>query len=374
VLARGGVSEADLADQGLRYDLTVPLARFVAQHKELPRFFKRYQIQPVWRADRPGRGRLREFWQCDIDIIGSESTIAEAEVCGAICEVIARLGLDSFHLRLNHRALLRAIISHCGIDSHLEESALVAVDKLDKIGPSGVSEELIRRGVSREASRRLLDLLDPEGERDNDAILNRLCSTIESDEGQAALACLQEVLELLSATPAAGRVQMSPELARGLSYYTGPIFEIGVADLAGSLGGGGRYDELVGMFLKESIPAVGFSLGLERILLLMEERDLYPNLAHQPDLLLCSVGIAPSHALQVAHRLRAQSLRVEVYPPGAKLKKQLQYAADQGVPYAAIVGENELAGKQVTLKDLTTGSQNTVSVEEAGSHLKSYQS
>ncbi len=360
------ISEADLADQGLRYDLTVPLARFVAEHKRLPRYFKRYQIQPVWRADRPGRGRLREFWQCDVDVIGTTSMTAEAEVCAAVAEVLATLGFERFALRTNHRALLRALIAAAGIAPGLEASALVAVDKLDKIGADGVTDELRGRGVSAASAARLLELLAPGGEGDDEATLRRLRETLPAGEGKRALDELAELLDLARETPAAGRMRLAPELARGLGYYTRPIFEIAVEDLAGSLGGGGRYDELVGMFDKRTIPAVGFSLGLERILLVMEERGLYPELPGGPEILLCAIDVPARRVLGVARRLREQGLRVDVHPGGAKLGKQLQYASELGVPFAAIVGDQELEAGRIALKHLASGEQRDVPLAEAG--------
>ncbi|PID39858.1 MAG: histidine--tRNA ligase [Proteobacteria bacterium] len=365
------VTERNLADQGLRYDLTVPLARVVAQYRDLPRFFKRYQIQPVWRADRPGRGRFREFYQCDVDMIGTESPIAEAEVLAAIAEVLTTLGFADFTLHLNHRGLLRGLIQSAGVPLELESTALVAVDKLDKIGAEGVTKELAERGVEAEAGTKLLALLARGEDESDDAVDARLAEQLESDEGQAALRALSELRGLLSNTPAGQHLRLSPELARGLSYYTGPIFEITVSDLAGSLGGGGRYDELIGMFGKQPIPAVGGSIGLERILLLMKEREMYPDLATGPEVLLCWMRVDPKDVLSVAHRLRAQGLRVETYPVSAKLGKQLQYADSAGVkaPVAAILGETELADDQLTLKHLESGEQQKVAIAGAAEQV-----
>jgi histidyl-tRNA synthetase len=367
-LAREGVSEAELADLGLRYDLTVPLARLVAQYGELPKFFKRYQIQPVWRADRPGRGRYREFYQCDVDITGTDSLVAEAEVCAAVIQVLEQLGFPSVSLRINHRGLLRGLIHAAGIPEGMEQKTLVAVDKLDKIGPEGVARELGERGIGAREASALLELVTAgKGGDAAESMLAKLEARLTSDAGAAAIRDLRELWELLAVTPAARHARLAPELARGLSYYTGPIFELGVADLAGSLGGGGRYDELVGMFGKRSVPAVGFSLGLERILLVMQEREMYPPLAAGPEVMVCWMGIAPARALGVAHALRGQGLRVEVYPREAKLGKQLQYADDPGVgaKVAAIAGEDELARGEIALKHLASGEQRTVAIDRA---------
>lgn len=371
-LDKPNVSEADLADLGLRYDLTVPLARVVAQYRDLPRFFKRYQIQPVWRADRPGRGRFREFYQCDVDIVGAAGPVVDAEVLAAISEVLQRLGFADFQLHLNHRGLLRGLIQSAGIALELEQTALVAVDKLDKIGKEGVLAELAKRGIASEAAHQLLALLERAPDTDDDALADQLASRLTSDEGRAALTELNELRRLLAGTPAGPHVRLSPELARGLSYYTGPIFEVAVPDLAGSLGGGGRYDELIGMFGKQAIPAVGGSIGLERILLVMQERDMYPPLATGPQVLLCWLDVPVERVLEVAHQLRAHELRVEVFPLASKLGKQLQYADSAGVnaPFAAIIGADELAGGEVTLKHLASGEQLRLGVAEAAAHVR----
>ncbi len=372
-LAADEVNEATLADQGLRYDLTVPLARVVAQYRDLPRFFKRYQVQPVWRADRPGRGRFREFYQCDVDIVGTPSLVADAEVCAAVSEVLTSLGFTDFTVHLNHRRLLRALIESAGIPAELEGTALIAVDKLDKIGTDGVLAELETRGIEADAAGKLLALIATE-DADEAALVARLTEQLTSDAGREALDELVELKRLLAPSGIADHVKIAPQLARGLSYYTGPIFEITVADLAGSLGGGGRYDELVGMFGKQQVPAVGFSLGLERILLVMAEREMYPPLGIGPEVMVCQLGVGPADALGVAHALRRGGLRVEVYPQSAKLGKQLQYADAPGVkaPVAAIVGEDELAAGEVTLKHLESGEQVRVPLAEAADKIKGW--
>ena len=364
--ALGGesVTELDLSDEGLRYDLTVPLARVVACYGELPKYFKRYQIQPVWRADRPGKGRFREFYQCDVDITGTRSRIAEAEVCSAVASVLDQLGFTEYTIRLNHRELLRAMIRAAGIDAQAEATALVAVDKLDKIGEEGVLAELEQRGIDRGAGERLLAILGG-AEASNAEVLARLGAAVD-DAGKQALAELAELLALCAHNAAGKRLQIRPDLARGLSYYTGPIFEIAVADLAGSLGGGGRYDELVGMFGRQPVPAVGFSLGLERILVVMEQRGMFPKLALGPDLLLCWFGVPEPEVLRVAAQLRAQGVRVEVFADHAKLGKQLQYADAPGVEArnAGILAEKELAAGTLAVKHLGSGRQDTVALDQ----------
>ncbi|MDA7915780.1 histidine--tRNA ligase [Verrucomicrobia bacterium] len=367
-LAKEDVTQANLADQGLRYDLTVPLARVRAQYKDLPRFFKRYQIQPVWRADRPARGRFREFYQCDVDITGTKSLIAEAEVCSAVSQVLSELGFDSFTIQLNHRQLLKELIKAAGIDVEMESTALVAVDKIDKIGEEGVIKELSERSVAPEAASKLLELIAPCPT--NEQTLEKLSQALDTEETISALDDLKRLLDLSESTPANLRLKLNPSLARGLGYYTGCIFEITVPDLNGSLGGGGRYDGLVGMFGKEQIPAVGFSLGLERILLIMEERKMFPPLSAGPDIMLCWMGVEEKQVLKIAHRLRSQGLKVEIYPEGKKLGKQLQYADNANIIHAAIIGDQELADDTVTLKNLKEGSQTTVSITEVGKAIK----
>ncbi len=264
--ALGGesVTELDLSDEGLRYDLTVPLARVVANYRDLPAYYKRYAIQPVWRADRPAKGRFREFYQCDVDITGTKSLVADAEVCGAVALVLQQLGFTDFRIHCNHRELLRALVASAGIAPEQEGLALIVLDKLDKVGADGVKKELAEKGIALAESEAMLRILE-------DARQPGALERFASSDGPFAHGA-RELRELLAAAahgPAAAHLVFDPTLARGLSYYTGPIFEISCAGLAGSMGGGGRYDNLIGMFMKQQVPAVGFSLGLERVLLVM---------------------------------------------------------------------------------------------------------
>lgn len=366
-LATAGVGEADLADEGLRYDLTVPLARVVANYKDLPAFYKRYAIQPVWRADRPAKGRFREFYQCDVDITGTRSLLADAEVCGAIARVLQELGFAQFRILTNHRELLRALVAAAGIPAAQEGLALIVLDKLDKVGRDGVAAELAEKGVEPAQTTALLAELERAREP---GALERLAA---GDGGGAQGA--RELLELFAAAqhgPAASHLSFDPTLARGLSYYTGPIFEISVEGLAGSMGGGGRYDNLIGMFQKQPVPAVGFSLGLERVLLVMEERQLFPPLGIGPQVLLCRLAdVAAGDAIAVATALRAAGVRTELYADPAPLKKQLQYANGIGVPFAVVLGQSEVAAGVVTLKDLASGEQATLPVAAAAERVSS---
>jgi histidyl-tRNA synthetase len=363
ILKRGEHEATGQADLALRYDLTVPLARVVANYRaELPRLFKRYQIQPVWRADRPARGRFREFYQCDVDVLGSTSTLVETELCAAAAEALVRLGFATFTIRLNHRQLLAALLDVAGVPLDKHAEALVALDKLDKIGVEKVRAEMEQRGLPPAVAERalaLFDTTDPSG----DVLAGLETAVGQHVAGREAIAQLREIVSLTDATPAAGRLKIDPTLARGLSYYTGAIMEIAVPDLAGSLGGGGRYDNLVGMFSGETVPASGFSLGLERIIVVMTERGMFPEALARAaaDVMVAQWSAETRSAmLTLAQDLRARGLRVELYPDADKLGKQFKHAAARQVPFVAVLGEDELAAGEVTLKDLRTGSQQRV--------------
>lgn len=349
----------DLAELGLRYDLTVPLARVVVQYgNNLPRMFKRYQIQPVWRADRPAKGRFREFYQCDVDLTGTTSLLAETEVMNAVSSALLELGFSNFSIALNHRVILRSMIGTAGIDPSLEGSALIAIDKLDKIGVDGVQAELTQRGIDQESAQRLLAMTTSTPEMSNHTVLEALREQLLQPEAQQALNELETLLSLTGDAPAGSHIRLVPALARGLSYYTGPIFEVVSTDFSGSLGGGGRYDNLVGMFSNKQVPAVGFSLGLERILLLMEERQMFPALQLTAQVMVCVLPDTPlPPAVGLASRLRQAGITVEVYPEQSKLKRQLSAADAQQIPYALILGPDEVERRRYTLKDLATGEQ-----------------
>lgn len=389
ILKRGvheGTGEADLA---LRYDLTVPLARVVAEYRDrLPKFFKRYQIQPVWRADRPARGRYREFYQCDVDVLGSRSMLVEAEICAAACEVLTKLGFDDFSLRLNHRKALTGILAVAGVALDKHEAALVALDKFDKIGREGVAKEFAARGVDSAAGDRLLGLFAALGELEhaadiadqdqralNKAIVGRMVEFVGDNElGAQGVEELRSIIDFAEAIGIGQRLRIDPSLARGLSYYTGAIMEINVKDLAGSLGGGGRYDNLVGMFLGHDVPACGFSLGLERILVVMSEREMFP-----PQLVSAAAEVmvaiwneeTMAESLALAQTLRAQGLRVDLYTQADKLGKQFKYASSRSVPFVAVIGDDERAQGLVALKDMKTGAQVAVRLEELARIVKS---
>lgn len=373
VLRRGQGESSGETDLALRYDLTVPLARVVAEHRgTLPKFFKRYQIQPVWRADRPARGRFREFYQCDVDAIGSRSPIVEAEMLSAVADVLRRLGFTDFVIKLNHRQILTALLTHVDLAQSHHAAALVVIDKLDKIGRDGVLREFAQRGFPEAAASRLLGWFEAVYRPDGLDWLEHEFVALD-ENGRAAFHNLREILHLSKDTSAAEHLRFEPALARGLSYYTGAIMEVAVPDLAGSLGGGGRYDRLIGMFSGEAIPACGFSLGLERILVVMGERGMFPaDLEGSAADVMVTLfeGEPVAEALRLAADLRAAGLRVDVYPEPDKLGKQFKYAASRGVVFVTIAGGDERARGEVKLKNMITGEQSAVRRGEVAQQLR----
>ena len=395
ILKRGEHEKTGEADLALRYDLTVPLARVVAQYQnELPKFFKRYQIQPVWRADRPARGRFREFYQCDVDILGSRSMLVEAEICGAASEVLTQLGFNDFTIRINHRHALTGVLQTAGIALDKHDAALIALDKLDKIGRAGVEKEFSERAIGAPAGASLLDFFGELGSLDhaaqlaagedptqkrkalNAAILGRLVEFV-GDNGLGARGVdeLRSIMKFADAEGIGSRIEIDPSLARGLSYYTGAIMEINVKDLPGSLGGGGRYDNLVGMFLGADVPACGFSLGLERIIVVMTERNMFPaGLVSSPADVMVTIWNADSfsESLALAHELRGAGLRVDLYPEADKIGKQFKYASGRGIAFVVVLGDEERAHGEVALKDLSSGEQRNVKPEDVAKAIRAW--
>ena len=376
ILKRGEGAETGQADLALRYDLTVPLARVVAEYRgKLPKFFKRYQVQPVWRADRPQKGRFREFYQCDVDAIGSKSMVVEAELLAAAADVFLRLGFNDFKIVINHRRLLNAVLQHAGVPSPLHGAALVIMDKLDKLGVDGVKNEFAEKGLSPTLADKLADLLGTL----NIETLGQLAERLD-DDGKSAVGELAQIFELSKQTSAGKHLHLDGYLARGLSYYTGPIFEIRVPDLAGSMGGGGRYDNLIGMFSGEDVPACGISLGLERILVVMGERNMFP-----PSLVTSSADVMVVQwfagrtdlYLSLATELRAAGLRVELYPespeednPKGWTVKQFQYAQAKGIPFAAVIGKPELEAGTVNVRTIETRQDEQLPRAEVAAYLR----
>ena len=361
----------ELSDLALKYDLTVPLARVMARYGgQLPKFFKRYQIQPVWRADRPAKGRFREFIQCDLDVCGSAAPVVEAEVLAAACTVYDRLQFPDYSIVINHREVLRGLIEASGIPLALEGTALVAIDKLDKIGKEGVAVELSQRGFKNEQATKLLALLDEtSAANSNRACLQFLRDRLTRPAALAGLDNLTNILKLSEATPAGQRLRVVPSLARGLSYYTGAIFEAVAPASAGSFGGGGRYDGLLGMFSGQHIPACGFSIGLDRLLLLLEQQNYFNTERRFVDVLFANFSDTLADTLAAANRLRQCGLVCEVFPDSKSLKQQFNYAATRQVRFMAFLGTSELQAGELRFKRQSDGIEITLSLAELESGL-----
>ena len=380
ILKRGEGAETGQADLALRYDLTVPLARVVAEYRaKLPKFFKRYQVQPVWRADRPQKGRFREFYQCDVDAIGSTSMTVEAELLSAAADVFRKLGFRDFQIVVNHRKLLNAVLAQAGVPVELHGAALVIMDKADKIGVAGVRKELGEKGLPASVADALLDRLSGTPPADLARWMGEQ-SVALNDDGKAGIEELRQIFALCQSTSAGRHLVLDRSLARGLSYYTGPIFEIRVPDLAGSMGGGGRYDNLIGMFSGESIPASGISLGLERILVVMAERHMFPEavVSTPADVMVVQwFANRTNMYLSFATELREAGLRVELFPDapvedGKRVgDKQFKYASARGIPFVAVIGADELEKGTVAIKNMKTGEQKSVARAEVVQWLNS---
>ena len=356
ILKRGAGGERGEVDSALRYDLTVPLARVMAMNPGIPLPFKRSQIQPVWRADRPQKGRYREFYQCDVDTIGSDSPIADAECIAVVHDALTALGLTEFTIRVNHRQLLRALA--VAIEAEDQEAVMLgALDKLDKVGRSGVEKELIERGFSPSQVQKLWAYIDGEA----------------IPGAAAAEAELRTILGLardLGVDP--DRMALDRTLARGLDYYTGPVFETVLhGEYTGSISGGGRYDGLIGIFSgKDDVPAVGVSLGIERIFMLMEEMGLMPDTPTSTQVWATVFSEETRSAtLEAAATLRAAGIRVCVSNRVGKLSKQFKEASSRGVPFVLVCGPDEAAAGTVVLKNLATGEQLTGDAAQIASEL-----
>lgn len=358
-----------ICEKGLRYDLTVPFARFVVNHQNEISFpFKRYQIQPVWRADRPQKGRYREFYQCDADIIGSDSLLNEVELMEIISEVFALLKLRTT-IKFNNRKILLAIAQHIGKQDRLTDIT-VAIDKLDKIGFDNVVKELREeRGFSQEEIDKLTPILTLGGT--NEEKLSSLKSILS---GETAEKGIEETEYVLSRCKEQGteNIELDLTLARGLNYYTGAIVEVKAADVQiGSICGGGRYDNLTGIFGKEGLSGVGISFGADRIYDCLEQLNLYPEEATaQTDILFINFGEKESlFACNVAKKLRESGIKAEVYPENAKLKKQMNYANSKQIKFVVLSGEEEMKQNKISLKNMLTGEQQLLSVEEIACHI-----
>lgn len=349
-----------IAEKGLRYDLTVPFARYVVMNRHQITFpFKRYQIQPVWRADRPQKGRYREFYQCDADVVGTGSLICEAEIAIMISEVFQKLNIQGFTIKINHRRILSGLAEAIGLKNKEAEFAVV-IDKLDKIGMDKVMDELKNKGFPDKALEKLLPILRTKGDRNQKfADLKEILKG--SETGLRGISELEEVFQFLNDFEAGNLpIEFDITLARGLSYYTGAIFEVKVNNVnIGSLSGGGRYDNLTGAFGMPDVSGVGFSFGVDRIYDAMEELDLFPvkNMATTHLMITNFDKETESYALGVLAKIREQGISSEIYPEHAKLKKQFNYADKKMIPYVLVIGPEEAKTGKLTLKDMRTGAQ-----------------
>jgi len=363
-----------LADLGLRYDLTVPLARVIAMYQnEIKLPFKRYQIQPVWRADRPQKGRYREFYQCDVDVVGTASMLADAEIIQITYEILKVLGFKQFAIRVNHRKILTGLVEYCGVDKSQAGAVILALDKFDKIGREGVKEELKARGIPEKVGDKLLPVLELCG--DNQIVLKEIEALFsESVQGTQGVKETQQWLEYI-------RIMGIPEdaisldlyLARGLEYYTGPIFESVVEKpKIGSLTGGGRYDQLIGMFLGREIPATGTTIGIERIIDVMSELRLLEDIREKTDVLVTIFNPETRTAsLRIAAELRKNDINCETYLEDKdSLREQIGYANSKGIRLAVIVGPQEERQNQALVKDLRTGEQKSYSQAELSNQIR----
>ncbi|MHB9055667.1 MAG: histidine--tRNA ligase [Paludibacteraceae bacterium] len=354
-----------ISEKGLRYDLTVPFARFVVQNRDKITFpFKRYQIQPVWRADRPQKGRYREFYQCDVDVVGSNSLLNELELIQIVDEVYRRLKINVV-LKINNRKILSGIAEIVGETERITDIT-VAIDKMDKIGLENVNREMAEKGISNDAIGKIQPILELFGS--NQEKLNQLKTILASSEvGLKGINELETIFNLCDSVNVQTPVKLDLTLARGLNYYTGAIFEVKALDVQiGSITGGGRYDNLTSVFGMEGVSGVGISFGADRIYDVLNQLNLYPETsAEQTQILFVSFGEKElAYCLTWANELRKKGLNVEVYPELSKMKKQMSYADSKNIPFVAIVGETEINENKVMLKDMKTGEQKLVMLED----------
>lgn len=362
---------ARFCEKGLRYDLTVPFARYVVQHRdELQMPFKRFQIQPVWRADRPQKGRYREFYQCDADVVGSDSLLNEVELMQIVDEVFTRFGIRVC-IKINNRKILTGIAEIIGEADKIVDIT-VAIDKLDKIGLDKVNDELRAVGLSEEAVEKLQPIIALSGS--NEEKLETMRRVLaESETGLKGVEEATFVLETLKNSQLHNEIELDLTLARGLNYYTGCIFEVKALDVQiGSITGGGRYDNLTGIFGMPGLSGVGISFGADRIYDVLGQLDLYPQETQSGvQLLFINFGAAEAaHCLRLAAQARLAGIATEVYPDSVKMKKQMSYANAHNVPFVALVGETEMAEGRITLKNMTTGEQQSLTIEEAVKAIK----
>jgi histidyl-tRNA synthetase len=366
-----GKLASKFCEKGLRYDLTVPFARYVVMHRDELSFpFKRYQIQPVWRADRPQKGRYREFYQCDADVVGSDSLLNEVELMQIVDTVFSRFGIRVC-IKINNRKILTGIAEIIGEADKIVDIT-VAIDKLDKIGLDNVNEELRSKGISDEAIEKLQPIILLSGSNSEKlATLKEILAG--SETGVKGIEESEFILNTLAAMGLKNELELDLTLARGLNYYTGAIFEVKALDVQiGSITGGGRYDNLTGVFGMPGLSGVGISFGADRIYDVLNQLDLYPKEAtNVTRLLFVNFGEKEAaFALSLLSKVRAAGISAEIYPDSAKMKKQMSYANSKQIPFVAIIGETELAEGKAMLKDMTTGEQNLLSAEELIAAIK----
>ena len=363
---------SEISEKALRYDLTVPFARYVVMHRNDISFpFKRFQIQPVWRADRPQKGRYREFYQCDADVVGSESLINEAEFVLIYQEALSKLGLKDFTIKINNRKILSGIAEIIG-KPQLIVDMTVAIDKLDKIGLDGVIKELLERGFNEQDIEKLKPIILLSGS--NEEKLNSLSEVLSASKvglkGIAEIESSFNYLELMTSQTQESvkqNLELDITLARGLNYYTGAIFEVKTNEVAmGSIGGGGRYDDLTGMFGLSDLTGVGISFGADRIYDVLEELKLFPESTSESTTVLISNfdEQAERFALPLLQKLRTSGIRAEIYPSSAKLKKQMTYADDKNIPFVILIGSDEMESGLLTLKNMKSGEQQKLSADQ----------
>ena len=357
-----------ISEKALRYDLTVPFARYVVQHQNEIEFpFKRYQMQPVWRADRPQKGRFREFYQCDADVVGSKGLWQEVEFVQLYDAVFSKLKLVGTTIKLNNRKILAGIAEIIGAKDKLIDFT-VALDKLDKIGAEGVTKEMLQKGISEEAIQKVQPLFNFTG--NNQDKLNQLEALLsESEEGLQGVKDLRFVVDNVEKLGLeSANLELDVTLARGLNYYTGAIYEVSAPKdvKMGSIGGGGRYDDLTGIFGLPNVSGVGISFGLDRIYLVLEELNLFDVVAlPKPKVLFINFGEKEAaYCMKALAELRKNNIKSELYPDAAKMKKQMNYANRRAIPYVVIVGSNEIENKNYTLKNMQTGDQQVCSLKE----------
>lgn len=360
-----------LCEKGLRYDLTVPFARFVVMHRdELQMPFKRYQIQPVWRADRPQKGRYREFYQCDADVVGSDSLLNEVELVQIVDTVFKRFGVR-VQIKINNRKILTGIAEYIGAADKIVDIT-VAIDKLEKIGLENVNAELAADGLSKEAIDKLQPIISLSGS--NDEKLNIIAEVLKDSEiGMKGIEELRYIFSVLEVVGLENELQLDLTLARGLNYYTGAIFEVKALDVQiGSITGGGRYDNLTGIFGMPGLSGVGISFGADRIFDVLNALNLYPdNAMTGTKLLFINFGEKETaYCLPIIQKVRVCGIASEIYPDSVKMKKQMNYANNNGIPYVALAGENEINAGKITLKNMVNGEQKLVDAEELISIVK----